>query len=369
MGDYTLGIEEEFQLVDRATGQLRQCAHSLVEKSGPLFGDRLKLELMQSTIELVSNVYTNIAEARTGTYRNRALLIQFLAEESLVPLSAGTHPEACWQDQKIADTPRYARNIQELQDVSRSFLVFGLHIHVGIKDKDLAIWLMNRLRTWLPHLLALSTNSPFWAGRFTGLKSYRGIVWKQRHRSGIPDIFASASDWYRHIAMLLETGCIDDGRSIWWDIRPHPFFETLEFRIFDMPATIEDTIALAALCQALVAKLVKCYKDGYDIAVLSRDWLEENKWRVLRYGLDAEIIDFVSGHQLTARDSIRELLAFINDVVDELGSRGEMEYLQNLLDSPYGTGADRQIALYQQTGDMQQVLRLLEEQCVRYIVH
>lgn len=365
MEDYSLGIEEEFQLIDRETGQLRQCAHSLVEKAAPLFSGRLKFELLQSTIELVSKVCTTITEVRTETYRNRALLLQFLAGEGLVPVSAGTHPEAQWQDQKITDAPRYARNIQELQDVSRSFLVFGLHIHVGVKDKNLAVLLMNQLRTWLPHLLALSTNSPFWAGRFTGLKSYRSIVWKQRHRTGIPDIFSSSRDWHTYVSTLVETGCIDDGRSIWWDIRPHPFFETIEFRVFDMPATIEDTIALAALCQAVVAKLIKCYEKGYAIPIFNRDYLEENKWRAIRYGLDAEIIDFISRRQLPMREAIRELFVFIDDVVDELGSRNEMDYLQSLLDSPYGTGADRQIALFQQSGDIQRVIWWLVEQCAQ----
>jgi glutamate---cysteine ligase / carboxylate-amine ligase len=226
---------------------------------------------------------------------------------------------------------------------------------------------MNQLRTWLPHLLAISSNSPCWAGRLTGLKSYRSVIWKPFPRSGIPEIFPSSSDFDSYVQALVETGCIDDGKRIWWDIRPHPFFPTIEFRICDMPATFDDTIALAALCQALVAKLTWLYKRDLRTPILPSHFIEENKWRAMHYGLDAEVIDFVQGRRLGIRTSISELLDFVDDVLDDLGSRSEIEYLRRLLEDPRGTGADRQIALYEQTGNMKDVVQFLMQQTMQGI--
>jgi glutamate---cysteine ligase / carboxylate-amine ligase len=227
--------------------------------------------------------------------------------------------------------------------------------------------LMNQVRTWLPHLLAISTNSPFWAGRLTGLKSYRSVVWKPFPRSGVPEVFSTACDFDTYVQSLISRGCIDNGRKIWWDIRPHPFFSTLEFRICDMPATIDDTIAIAALCQALVAKLAWLYKRGLRTPALSSHFIEENKWRVMHFGLDAEMIDFVQERRLSMRESIAELLDFVEDVIDDLGSRQEVDYLRRLLEDPRGTGADRQIALYEQTGSIDAVIQLLMQQTMQGI--
>jgi carboxylate-amine ligase len=214
-------------------------------------------------------------------------------------------------------------------------------------------------------MMALSSNSPFWAGRMTGLKSYRSVVWKRFPRSGMPEYIPSRSHFERYVQDLVDLGCIDNGKKIWWDIRPHAFFDTIEFRIFDMPATIEDTLALAALSQALVAKLVRLNERGQGVPAFPRDYIEENKWRAMRYGLDAEVLDFEHHRRLSMRDAIRDLLAFVDDVVDDLGSRQEFDYLQALLDDPRGTGADRQIAVYQESGDIQQVIQLLMEQTMK----
>jgi len=246
-------------------------------------------------------------------------------------------------------------------------LIFGLHVHIGIESHDLAVELMNQLRTWLPHLLAISSNSPCWAGRLTGLKSYRSVVWKPFPRSGVPEVFPSSGDFDTYVQTLIKTSCIDDGKRIWWDIRPHPFFSTIEFRICDMPATFDDTIAIAALCQALVAKLTWLYKSGLRTPALSSHFIEENKWRVMHAGLDAEVIDFVQGRRLRMREFISELLDFVEEVIDDLGSRNEIEYLRRLLEDPRGTGADRQIALYEQTGSMDDVIQLLMQQTMQGI--
>jgi carboxylate-amine ligase len=246
-------------------------------------------------------------------------------------------------------------------------LIFGLHVHIGIQSHELAVELMNQLRTCLPHLLAMSSNSPCWAGRLTGLESYRSVIWKPFPRSGVPEIFPSPGDFDAYVQTLVQTSCIDDGKRIWWDIRPHPFFPTIEFRICDMPATFDDTIAIAALCQALVAKLTWLYKSGLRTPALSSHFIEENKWRVMHYGLGGELIDFVQGRRLGLRESISDLLDFVDEVIDDLGSRTEIEYLRRLLEDPRGTGADRQIALYEQTGSMDDVIQLLMQQTMQGI--
>ncbi|GAC1377038.1 MAG: carboxylate-amine ligase [Ktedonobacteraceae bacterium] len=362
---FTLGIEEEFQLVSRDTGELCSCAQSILDKSSPIFEEQIKPEMLQSTIEYVSSVLPDISAARMELYSSRAILARLLEQEGLALVSAGTHPSASWRGQVRTEHERYEDLEEEYQDVGRSILIFGMHVHVAIESKELAIKVMNQVRTWLPHILALSSNSPFWGGHMTGIKSYRSVVWKRFPRSGMPEVFESRHHFDSFVQDLVDAQCIDNGKKIWWDIRPHPFFDTIEFRISDMPATIEDTLALAALCQALVAKLTQLDERGKAVPVLRRDYIEENKWRAMRYGLDAEIIDFARHRRLSMRDSIRELLDFVDDVVTELGSRREMDYLRALLDDPRGTGADRQMALYQQSNDLQQVNQFLMKQTMQ----
>jgi len=362
---FTVGIEEEFQMVDRRTGDLCPRIQTIMEKGYPIFGEQIKPEQHQSMVELISDILPDIATARKEMGVLRAKLARLVGEEGLALVSAGTHPAALWQEEPISPYERYARLEEEFQDATRSNLVFGLHIHVGIDSHERAVALINQLRTWLPHLLALSTNSPLWAGRFTGLKSYRSVIWRTSIRSGIPEIFPSYGELDAYIQTLIQMGCIEDGKKIWWDIRPHPFFPTIEFRVCDMPATFDDTIALAALCQALVAKLSWLYERGLTTPVLPVHFIEENKWRAIRWGLDAEALDFVRGRHLSMRQSISELLDFVDEVLEDLGSRREIDYLRTLLSDPWGTGADRQIALYQRTHSIVAVLRLLMQQTMQ----
>jgi len=364
---FTLGIEEEFQLVDRRTGQLANRIVPVMEKGAAIFGDQIKPEMLQPTVELISEVYPDIAVARAETTRLRGLLAQTVASEGLALVSAGTHPSAHWADQLISPNPRYAELQEEFQDVGRSILIYGLHVHIGVQDHEISVALMNQLRTWLPHLLALTSNSPFWLGRLTGLKCYRGVVWRRFPRSGTPDTFPSYRDFDHYVQTLIASGCIDNAKRIWWDIRPHPFFGTVEFRACDMPATLDDVIGITALCQSLVARLYWLYKRNLSVHILPRNFIEENKWLAMRYGLDGEIVDFVQQRRLKMRDAIHELLDFVDDVVDDLGTRSDINYLRSLVDSPRGTGADRQIAVYQQTGSVYEVMRLLMEQTMRGI--
>jgi carboxylate-amine ligase len=352
-------------MVDRQTGQLCPRIQTILEKGGPIFGERIKAEMLQPTVELISDILPDIPTARQEIPAMRAKLAQLVGEEGLALISAGTHPSALWQEEPRTPYERYIEMEEEFQDVARSILIFGLHVHIGVENQEVAVELMNQVRTWLPHLLAISTNSPFWSLRLTGLKSYRSVVWKPFPRSGIPGVFPSWRDFDAYVQALIKTGTIDNGKRIWWDVRPHPFFSTIEFRICDMAATLDDTIAIAALCQALVAKIIWLNKRGLRTPVLSSHFIEENKWRVIHLGLDAEVIDFVKGYRLSMRESLSELLDFVNDVVDDLGSRSEINYLRRLLADPRATGADRQIAIYQQTASLEAVIRLLMQQTIQ----
>ncbi len=268
---FTIGIEEEFQLVDRQTGQLSHGPgiQNILEHGQATFGEQIKAEMLQPTIELISEILPDIPTARKEMQAARAPLARLVGEKGLALVSAGTHPTALWQDQLRTPHERYEELEDEYQDVARAILIYGLHVHIGVENQDKAVTLMNQLRTWLPHLLALSSNSPFWAGRFTGLKSYRTVVWKPFPRSGIPEIFPAWRDFDAYVQALVKSGSIDNGKKIWWDIRPHPFFNTVEFRVFDMPGSIDNTMAIVALCQALVAKLTRLNNVGLWTPLLS----------------------------------------------------------------------------------------------------
>ncbi len=358
---FTLGVEEEFQLVKLGSGELCSCAQSILHKGAPYFEKKIKPEMLQSTVEYISDVLPDLTAARRELYSARMLLSRLVKEEGLALVSAGTHPSASWREQERTEHERYEELEEEYQDIGRSILIFGLHVHVAVQDKELQIKIMNQVRTWLPHLLALSSNSPFWHERMTGIKSYRAVVWKRFPRSGMPDVFDSWSHFDRYVQDLVEMEAIDNGKKIWWDIRPHAFFDTLEFRICDMPSTLEDTLGIVALCQALVAKLAYLNERDKSVPTLRRDYIEENKWRAMRYGLDAQMLDFGRMRRLSIRDSLREMLDFVDDMVDDLGSRREMNYLRELLDDPHGTGADHQIAIYQESNDRQKVQQFLIE--------
>jgi len=247
-----------------------------------------------------------------------------------------------------------------MQLVARANLIFGLHVHIGIEDRETAIHMMNHARYFLPHILALSTNSPFWLGMNTGLKSYRCKVFDKFPRTNIPDYFPSWGEYENFIKLLIKTNCIDNAKKIWWDIRPHPFFNTIEFRVCDIPMRADETIALAALIQATVAKLYKLYTANQGFRLYRRALIMENKWRAARYGLEGKLIDFGKQKEVPARDLVHEYLEFIDDVVDELESREELEYIHKILET--GSGADRQLRVFQETGDLKKVVDYIIEE-------
>ncbi len=356
---FTLGIEEEFQIVDPVTGELRSRVSEILADSKTLLGEQVKPEMIQAMIEVGTGICKDIQAARADITNLRGVLAGLARKKGLEIIAAGTHPFSHWQDQKIFDNERYNLIVEENQIIARSLLTFGLHVHVGIADPDRAIQIMNAVRYMLPHMLALSTSSPFWVGKHTGLKSYRSEVFTRMPRTGIPDHFESASSFQNYVSLLIETGCIDDGKKIYWDVRPHPFFPTLEFRICDIPTRVDDTIAIAALFQALVAKVNRLLDQNLTFRPHHKMLIEENKWRAVRYGLDGKMIDFGKGKEVPTRDVIREVLTFVDDVVDDLGSREEIEHIYTILER--GTSADEQLRVWRETGDLKAVVDHLIE--------
>ena len=351
----TIGIEEEYQTVDPVTRDLKSHIEAeLIQKGQLRLQERVKAEMHQSVIEVGTAICHTMAEARIELRNLRRGIISLAHENGLRVAAAATHPFSDWRKQGIYPDERYQAIVEDMRIVARANLIFGLHVHVGIEDKETAIHIMNAARYFLPHILALSTNSPFWLGDETGLKSYRCKVFDKFPRTNIPDYFPSYGEYESFINLLIKTGCIDNAKKIWWDIRPHPFFDTLEFRVCDMPMRLDETIAIAALIQAIVAKLYKLHAQNQGFRLYRRALIMENKWRALRYGLDGKLIDFGKRIEVPARDLIYELLHFIDDVVDELGSRNEINYIHRILE--HGTGADRQLRVFKETGDLKKVV-------------
>ncbi len=352
---FTLGVEEEFQLIDPETRELRSHIQKLLATATELQRERMKQELHQSIIEVATGICQNIAEVRRDVTQDRAEIIALAASSGMWVGAAGTHPFSHWRDQLITPDERYDQIVAELQQVARGNLVFGLHVHVGIEDRELAIQIMNDARYFLPHLLALSANSPFWVGRNTGFKSFRTRVFGRFPRTDIPELFETASDFDEYIRILVKTGCIDDGRMIWWDVRPHPVFSTLEFRVCDVPMRADETIAIAALIQAICAKLYRLRTKNLGWRRYRRALIAENKWRATRYGIEGKLMDFGKEEEVPFRDLAAELLEFVDDVVDELDSRREVESIRWILEN--GSGADRQLRVWKEhDGDLKQVV-------------
>ena len=357
---FTIGVEEEFQIVDPETWELRSHVSELLTASAPTLGDQIKRELHQSIVEVGTKICADIRELEHEVSRTRRELSQGAEGLGLRIAAAGTHPFSRWKDQVLSPGERYENIVEELQQLARSLLIFGLHIHVAVPDRASTIELLNEARYFLPHLLALSTSSPFWQGRDTGLKSYRTTVFRRFPRSGIPDQFESWSQYEEYLDMLVELRCIDNGKKIWWDLRPHPLFGTLEFRICDVPTSPRVTVALAALAQAIVVKLYRLRRSNLGFRIYPRALVEENKWRAARYGIDGQLIDFGKRQEVPMRELAMELLAFVDDLVDELGSRKALQYVHTIIAE--GTSADRQLQVYRETGDLRAVVRWLVEE-------
>ncbi|MEM6455324.1 MAG: carboxylate-amine ligase [Acidobacteriota bacterium] len=350
----TLGIEEEYQIIDPATRELAPRNEDLIAAGQRLIHDQIKPEFMKSQVEIGTSVCRTIEEARDEIVRVRRAVVEVADEYGLAMAAASTHPFSSFDDQPITDADRYVHLQENLGYIATRLLIFGMHVHVGIPDPEMRLDIMKQASYFLPHLLALSSSSPFWLGSDTGLKSYRSVVFENMPRSGLPPAFESWSAYQTFLDVLINTRCIDEPTKIWWDIRPHPKFPTLEFRITDICTKIDEVICIAALIQAIVAKLILLRRANRTWRTYSHHLIDENKWRALRYGTEGKLIDFGRRTELPVAERTEELLALVDDVVDELGTRKEVEYARTI--AREGSSADRQLAIYRETGDFKQVV-------------
>lgn len=350
----TVGIEEEYQIIDPVTRDLTPGFDALMSSDDAVLAE-VKAELHQCQVEIGTQPCANIADLRKDLTNLRRLVIQAAGQHGLTIAAAGTHPFSNWMNQEMTPKERYLGVKAELQDLAHRLLIFGTHVHVGIEDPEFRIDCLNAARYVLPHVLCLSTSSPFWFGRNTGLHSYRSIVFKNFPRTGVPRVLANWSDYTDLVDTLVRTKSIPDGSKIWWDVRPHYRYPTLEFRNCDVNTRVDEAICVAAILQAVVAKMWKLRRDNLTFRVYAGDLIEENKWRAVRWGLGGNLIDFGKKVESPAPVLIRELVEwFLDDVLDELGTRKEVEYAFTILEG--GSSAQRQLATYARTGDLRAVV-------------
>ena len=351
----TLGIEEEYQIIHPETRDLHSYVQELLDQGKLIYPEEeLKPEFMQSQIEVGSQVCRNVKEVREEVVRLRRLVGTLAEKKGMKIAAASTHPFASWLEQDVNAGERYREVLDKMRGVAERLLTFGMHIHIGFGDdpenRDRMIETMNQLRYFLPHILALTTSSPFWQGRNTGLKSYRSVVFEMLPRTGIPASFESYSEYETLVRTLgLVGSAVDadgqpDATKIWWDVRPHPKFDTLEVRVSDICTSVDDAVAIAALIQALTAKLLKLRQNNMSWRHYRQHHIQENKWRAMRYGIQDKLIDFGSKEQVPMKFLALEMLDLVDDVVDELGSRKEIEHIKVILER--GTSADRQVQVY-----------------------
>ncbi len=357
----TLGVEEEYQVVHPETGELTSFIHRLLDEDA--LPPEIKPELHRSVLEVGTEVCETPADVRTELTRLRNAVQKIVSEDGLEMVAAGTHPFSSWQQQEITPLDRYIGIEQDLQDLARQNLIFGMHVHVGIDDPEFLMDAMKVSRYFIPHVLALSTSSPFWMGRRTGLKSYRSVQWRNFPRTGIPPTLDSFNQYQRIVEVLVNANSIPDASKIWWDVRPHHIFPTIEFRFCDICTRLEEAVCIAAICQAIVAKLWRMRRDNMSFRVYPVSLIEENKWRAARYGVSGNLLDLGQERERTARELIRELVEwFLDDVLDDLGTRKEVEYAFRILEE--GTSADRQLRVLDETGSMREVVHHLAAETV-----
>jgi carboxylate-amine ligase len=356
----TIGIEEEYQIISPDTRELRSYITEILQEEDYILRE-VKPELHQSIVEIGTTVCETPAQAASELRRLRGMVNGLAQKKGLNIAAAGTHPFSSWVDQEITPLERYIGVKQDMQDLAQQLLIFGTHIHIGIEDREFLVDAMNVSRYFIPHLLCLSSSSPFWLGRNTGLKSYRSVIFRNFPRTGIPRVLNSWGDFTDLQDTLVATNCIPNGSKIYWDVRPHHLYPTLEYRFLDVCTRVQEATCLAAILQAIIAKLWKLRRDNITFRVYPSDLIEENKWRAVRYGLDGSLIDWGKERELPAGELVRELIEwFIADVIDELGSRTEVEYAYRILEE--GSSADRQLATFKRTGDLKAVVdQLIKE--------
>jgi len=344
---FTIGIEEEYLLIDRETRNLASDPPAaLFQECEDLLGSQVSPEFLRAQIEIGTKVCGSVQEAAADLRYLRKTVSTVAEKHGLGIMAASTHPFASWGDQKRTEKDRYAGLMEDLQGVVRRLVISGMHVHVGIDDDDLRIDLMNQAAYFLPHLLALSTSSPFWQGNDTGLKSYRLAVWDELPRTGLPEQFESFGEYTRHVQMLVDTGIIEDATKIWWDIRPSNRFPTLEMRICDLCPLIEDAVAIAALYRCVLRMLWRLRRENQRWRRYANMLIRENRWRAQRYGIDGDgLIDFGVGAIVPYADLLEELMVAMRQDAEHFGCTAEMEHLRTVITR--GTSAHRQVATYQ----------------------
>lgn len=347
---YTIGVEEEFQVVDPRGGGLISLPP--VAPGQPPDTTRegvvIKRELHRCAVEVDTGICADVAEVERRVAARRSVLFRWGRERGLDFLAASAHPSDDWRGVPITASSRYDELVEALGEVVRANLIFGLHVHIGVPDRSRALQIMSRVASFLPHLLALSCSSPFWRGRDTGYRSSRSLVFSRIPRTGIPPVFADLSSYQSYLQRLVTTGCVRDATRIWWDLRPHPSFPTLEFRICDIPPRMVDVVTLTALCQALVVSLDRSLDTGRAPEPTMTALVDENKWRAARDGVRARLVDFDHDLELCEGGFVEQLLELVDPVLDELCSRAQAE--RALLIRAQGTSADRQLQSYEQGG-------------------
>lgn len=358
---FTIGIEEELQVIDPHTLGLSPNAHLILPEAKLIHGDSVKYEGHLCMAEICSGVCRDIRHAGERVRELRKSISQIAAGRDLLIASAGTHPFSSWEDQPITDDPFFRGMEEEFQDVARSSLTFGLHVHIGVTDREAALQVINGLRPFLPMFLALCGNSPFFGGRDTGYESYRSIVYNRLPRSGIPEYFEDYRAYEEYLDTLKETGCLPFPGKIWWDARIHPFYETVEIRICDAQTDTEDTLILAAAIQALVKTLYDAYLKGEKFNNIPTYLIRENRWRAGRYGLEGNVADFENRREIPCREAVMEMLKYISRAADELGTVDLIEKMMNMMEEKeenrWRTGAEKQREIYWNTGDFKDLVK------------
>src|SRR5688572_28853724 len=327
---FTLGVEEEYMVLDPKSFELKSHQQRIVQEGQKVIKDKVKAEMHQAVVEVGTDICADIDEAFNDV-SNLRRTIGGIAEGLGFSMGAsGTHPFSHWESQLITDHIRYSEIVNELQEAARSNPIFGLHVHVGMESREIVNHIANSTRYFLPHVFALSTNSPFWEGRLTGYKSFRTKVFDKFPRTGIPEAFDSIEAYENYVKLLVKTNCIDNAKKIWWDLRVHPFFNTVEFRICDIPLTVDETITIATLFQAVCARIYLLRSKNLNFIQYSRVLLNENKWRASRYGIDGRMIDFGKEEEVNTRALLYELLDFIDPVIDHLGSRHRLAHIHKI---------------------------------------
>ena len=342
---FTIGIEEEYLLVDRETRDL--CAEpppAMMAECEKRLTDQVSPEFLRAQIEVGTRVCRSIAEARTDLSRLRATVADVAALHGLAPIAAATHPFADWHDQKHTDKERYNVLARDLQALARRLVICGLHVHLGIEDEDLRIDLMGQARYFMPHLLALSASSPFWGGLETGLMSYRLSVFDGLPRTGIPDLFESYGEYQRLVGQMVSANLIDDASKLWWDVRPSARFPTLEMRICDVCTRLDDAVTIAAIYVCLIRMLYRLRQGNQRWRIYPRTLIDENRWLAQRHGPDGELVDFGKGEQVPYPELLEEIVELVREDAEALGCVAEVERARDIV--ARGTSAQSQLAVY-----------------------